>query len=94
VKYVPLEEMQQRQVIVLCNLKARNMRGIKSNGMLLAASDEAHENVEPLAPPTGATPGSRVWFGQHQDQVGHRWNDDASSKQPTAPTSAAKTHQL
>lgn len=70
VKYVPLEEMQQRSVIVLCNLKPRNMRGIKSFGMLLAASDEAHENVEPLAPATGAAPGTRVWFGQQQEQVG------------------------
>ena len=33
-------------MVVLCNLKARNMRGVKSFGMLLAASDEAHDNVE------------------------------------------------
>ena len=26
VKYVPLEKMQDRPVIVLCNLKPRNMR--------------------------------------------------------------------
>lgn len=70
VKYVPLEDMQQRSVIVLCNLKPRNMRGIKSFGMLLAASDEAHEHVEPLAPAAAAGPGTRVWFGQQQDQVG------------------------
>lgn len=38
-------------MVVLCNLKPRNMRGIKSFGMLLCASDEAHENVEPLLPP-------------------------------------------
>lgn len=37
---------QGRLVVVLCNLKARNMRGVKSFGMLLAASDAAHENVE------------------------------------------------
>lgn len=70
VKYVPLAEMQQRAVIVLCNLKPRNMRGIKSFGMLLAASDEAHEHVEPLAPTAAAAPGARVWFGQQQEQVG------------------------
>ena len=46
--------MQDRRVIVVCNLKARNMRGIKSHGMVLCASDEAHENVEPLQPPEGA----------------------------------------
>ncbi|KAI8473037.1 MAG: tRNA-binding protein [Monoraphidium minutum] len=68
VKYVPLEEMQGRMVIVLANLKARNMRGIKSHGMLLAASNEEHTEVEPLSPPAGAAPGERVWFGASQEQ--------------------------
>ncbi|KAK3258645.1 hypothetical protein CYMTET_32319 [Cymbomonas tetramitiformis] len=65
VNFVPEEEMQERSVIVLCNLKPRNMRGIKSNGMLLCASDEAHENVEMLTPPEGAVPGERVKFGDY-----------------------------
>lgn len=54
VKYVPVEQMLDRHVIVLCNLKARNMRGIKSHGMVLCASDQAHEIVEPLQPPAEA----------------------------------------
>lgn len=69
VKYMPLEQMQQRMVIVLANLKARNMRGIKSFGMLLAASDAAHETVEPLTPPEGALPGERVYFEECAEQV-------------------------
>ena len=60
VNFVPVEEMQNRPVVVLCNLKPRNMRGIKSNGMLLCASNDAHDVVEPLAPPEGATPGQRI----------------------------------
>ncbi len=40
------------------------MRGVKSNGMLLAASDAAHENVELLVPPQESEPGQRVWFGE------------------------------
>jgi hypothetical protein len=72
VKYVPLEAMQDRPVIVLCNLKPRNMRGIKSNGMLLAASNAEHTEVEPLVPAAGAAPGSRVWWGQHTEQVRRR----------------------
>mmetsp|Transcript_410 Transcript_410/g.1054 ORF Transcript_410/g.1054 Transcript_410/m.1054 type:complete len:253 (-) Transcript_410:377-1135(-) len=63
-KYVPLDSLQDRMVVVLCNLKPRNMRGIKSFGMLLCASDEAHENVEPLLPPEGAVVGERVFFGE------------------------------
>lgn len=68
VKYVAEEELQGRAVLVLANLKPRNMRGVKSNGMLLAASDAAHETVELLVPPEGAQPGERVWFGGEEDR--------------------------
>ncbi|GLI60505.1 hypothetical protein VaNZ11_002668 [Volvox africanus] len=64
VTFVPLEAMQDRKVIVLCNLKPRNMRGIKSNGMVLCASNDAHDVVEPLAPPAEAPVGERVYFGE------------------------------
>ncbi|KAM7524408.1 hypothetical protein LguiA_014310 [Lonicera macranthoides] len=63
VKYMPLDHLQDKKVVVLANLKARNMRGVKSYGMLMAASDASHENVELLAPPQGSLPGERVWFG-------------------------------
>lgn len=56
-------------MLVLANLKPRNMRGVKSNGMLMAASDAAHENVELLSPPEGAVPGERAWFGTEEDQA-------------------------
>ena len=62
VKYVPIDQMRDRLVVALCNLKPRNMRGVKSDGMLLCASDAAHENVEPLDPPAGAAPGERIGF--------------------------------
>ncbi|XP_010512290.1 PREDICTED: aminoacyl tRNA synthase complex-interacting multifunctional protein 1 [Camelina sativa] len=67
VKYVPLDLLQGASVVVLANLKPRNMRGVKSCGMLLAASDSAHENVELLVPPEGSVPGDRVWFGNEDD---------------------------
>ena len=46
VGYVQEEELQGRLVVVLCNLKARNMVGVKSFGMLMAASDAGHTSVE------------------------------------------------
>eukprot|EP00475_Leptophrys_vorax_P041559 TRINITY_DN78339_c0_g1_i1.p2 TRINITY_DN78339_c0_g1~~TRINITY_DN78339_c0_g1_i1.p2 ORF type:complete len:262 (+),score=12.64 TRINITY_DN78339_c0_g1_i1:79-864(+) len=67
VKYIPEADMQDRLVVVLANLKPRNMRGVKSNGMLLAASDASHETVELLQPPAEAAPGERVWFGAEAD---------------------------
>lgn len=69
--------MQGKMVVVLANLKPRNMRGVKSNGMLLCASDAAHQNVELLSPPEGAVPGERIWFGSEEDKE--------SQKAPAAP---------
>ena len=61
--------------MVLCNLKARNMRGIKSDGMLLCASNDTHELVEPLMPPGDVQPGERVAYG-----------DDETATQPEPET--------
>lgn len=38
VKHIPLEELEGRSVVIVANLKAANMRGIKSQAMVLAAS--------------------------------------------------------
>ncbi|CAH9144022.1 unnamed protein product [Cuscuta epithymum] len=62
VKYIPLEEMQNRKVCVLCNLKPATMRGIKSQAMVLAASDHDHTKVELVEPPEGAAVGEHVTF--------------------------------
>ncbi|KAH8809083.1 hypothetical protein F5884DRAFT_845340 [Xylogone sp. PMI_703] len=67
---IPLEEMQDRKVIVVCNLKPVKMRGVKSCAMVLAASprmkegeEDAHSRtVELVAPPEGAKAGERVFF--------------------------------
>jgi tRNA-binding EMAP/Myf-like protein len=55
-------------VVVLCNLQARNMRGIKSAGMVLCASSADHSAVEPLSVPAGVPAGERVWFGDDKAQ--------------------------
>ncbi|KAG6500390.1 hypothetical protein ZIOFF_040235 [Zingiber officinale] len=62
VKYIPLEEMQNRKVCVLCNLKPATMRGIKSQAMVLAASNDDHTKVELVDPPSSAKVGERVTF--------------------------------
>lgn len=38
VAYVSQEDLQDRMVLVLCNLKPQKMRGIESQAMLLCAS--------------------------------------------------------
>ncbi|POS88155.1 hypothetical protein EPUL_000328 [Erysiphe pulchra] len=67
---VPLEEMQGRKIIVVCNLKPVKMRGIKSAAMVLAASpkpkdgeDDDHSKVvELVSPPEDAVAGDKVFF--------------------------------
>ncbi|XP_033016208.1 aminoacyl tRNA synthase complex-interacting multifunctional protein 1 isoform X1 [Lacerta agilis] len=60
VKHVPLEEMQNRMAIFLCNLKPVKMRGVLSQAMLMCASTP--EKVEILIPPSGVVPGDRITF--------------------------------
>ncbi|PSS19310.1 Methionine--tRNA ligase [Actinidia chinensis var. chinensis] len=62
VKFIPLEDMQNRKVCVLCNLKPATMRGIKSQAMVLAASNSDHTKVELVEPPPDAAVGERVSF--------------------------------
>ncbi|KAG0460097.1 hypothetical protein HPP92_023225 [Vanilla planifolia] len=62
VKHIPLEEMQDRKVCVLCNLKPVTMRGIKSHAMVFAASNNDHTNVELVDLPGSAVVGERVTF--------------------------------
>ena len=60
--HIPLENLQNRLVVVVCNLKPSKMRGILSEGMLLAASrqSESGEKVELVSPPTDAAIGELV----------------------------------
>lgn len=60
VKYYPLEAMQERYVVCVCNLKPVNMRGIKSSAMVLCGSDET--KVEFVEPPAGSKPGDKIFF--------------------------------
>jgi len=67
---IPLEEMQNRKIIAVCNLKPVTMRGVKSCAMVLAASPRIKEGevddhkgpVELVSPPPGAEAGERVYF--------------------------------
>jgi tRNA-binding EMAP/Myf-like protein len=61
-EYYSLEEMQGRTILVMCNLKARNLVGFKSHGMVCCA--KSGDKVEFVDPPAGAIIGERVkWEG-------------------------------
>ncbi|QDZ18361.1 nucleic acid-binding protein [Chloropicon primus] len=61
-KFVAIEDMQDREVVVILNLKPAKMRGIMSNGMVLCASNDDHTKVDPLRPPAGVPLGEKVTF--------------------------------
>jgi aminoacyl tRNA synthase complex-interacting multifunctional protein 1 len=58
VKFVSLEQMQNRMIVGLCNLKPTKLRGVLSEAMVMCASTP--DKVEILDVPAGAVPGDRV----------------------------------
>jgi len=58
---IPIEQLEGRKVVVLCNLKPAKMRGVESFGMLLCASVDDPKQVEPLDPPAGCEPGDKIF---------------------------------
>lgn len=75
--YLKAEELEGRMVLVLCNLKARNLVGFPSHGMVLCASNSAHDTVRLVSPPVDAKIGERVTVPDFFD------NDSANDE--TAP---------
>lgn len=70
VRFVPLEQMQGRAVVLLCNLKPAKMRGVISQAMVMCASTP--DKVEILSPPEGSQPGDIVevdGFARQPDAV-------------------------
>jgi aminoacyl tRNA synthase complex-interacting multifunctional protein 1 len=56
------EDLENRRVVVLCNLKKRNLVGFPSHGMVLCASNADHTQVQCMEPPGNAKIGDRVIF--------------------------------
>ncbi len=54
------EELKGKQVIVITNLEPRKMKGVESQGMLLAASNEDHSKIVLLSPEKKIDSGSKV----------------------------------
>jgi len=56
--YYSKDEMKGKNIVIVSNLKPANIRGVKSNGMLLAATDK--KGVCSLLNPGDADPGSEI----------------------------------
>lgn len=58
--YLKKEDLEGRKVLVLCNLKKRNLVGFPSHGMVLCAANSDHSEVRLVSPPADAKIGERV----------------------------------
>ena len=65
VDYMPADALAGKRAVLLCNLKPAKMKGIESQAMVLAASDDGKTKVELLVPPDAAPVGERIHFEGH-----------------------------
>jgi methionine--tRNA ligase beta chain len=61
-QFYETSQLENRRVVVLCNLKKRNLVGFPSHGMVLCASNADHTAVQIMEPPADAKIGERVTF--------------------------------
>ncbi len=58
--YYKSEELKGKQAVFVANLEPITLRGIESNGMILAASTENKSEVILIKPEKEITPGSKI----------------------------------
>eukprot|EP01035_Chromulina_nebulosa_P017132 gene17132-22646_t len=61
-QYYKIEELENKLVLVVCNLKESKIVGFLSRGMVLAAKSPDGSKVELLEPPPGSIVGERVFI--------------------------------
>ncbi|XP_059666845.1 uncharacterized protein LOC132312479 [Cornus florida] len=64
-KYCSPDELMNRRVVLITNVKPGKLRDVMSEGLVLCASSEDHSDVEPLLAPEGAKVGECVSFSGH-----------------------------
>jgi methionyl-tRNA synthetase len=54
------EDLKDKQIIIVANLEPRKMKGIESQGMLLAASNDDHSKVILISPDKKVDSGLKI----------------------------------
>eukprot|EP01055_Gregarina_sp_Pseudo9_P005056 Gregarina_sp_Pseudo_9__5055@NODE_530_length_2632_cov_272_690706_g500_i0_p1_GENE_NODE_530_length_2632_cov_272_690706_g500_i0NODE_530_length_2632_cov_272_690706_g500_i0_p1_ORF_typecomplete_len397_score118_35tRNA_bind/PF01588_20/8_9e03tRNA_bind/PF01588_20/4_6e25GST_C/PF00043_25/0_41_NODE_530_length_2632_cov_272_690706_g500_i06691859 len=79
-KFVSMDKMTNAKVIILANMKVKNLRGYPSHGMVLCASNADHTQVELMHPPEGSKPGDLIKFagleGTHDEVLSTKKNQE------------------
>ncbi|KAG7810873.1 hypothetical protein KL921_002501 [Ogataea angusta] len=68
VDHIPIEAMLHSRVCLVTNLKPSKMRGIKSEAMLLAATNTDGSKVEIVNPPRSIPLGTLLYFEGHKNE--------------------------
>ena len=89
VKFVSLEDMQNRMALLLCNLKPAKMRGILSEAMVMCASSP--EKVEILVPPANAKISDRVDVAGYPGEADGQLNPKKKVWEQVAPDLTANS---
>lgn len=86
------DQMEGRNVIVVSNLKPAKLRGIRSEGMLLAADDEelGGNTVLLLRPSKDLTPGTKMNSGLENSSAVIEYKDFQKAKMIVSKTTANK----
>lgn len=61
-KYYSPEDLTNRLVVLITNVKPGKLRDVMSSGLVLCASNKENTSVEPLTPPEGVKIGERISF--------------------------------
>ncbi|XP_020584403.1 tRNA-aminoacylation cofactor arc1 isoform X1 [Phalaenopsis equestris] len=61
-KYYSPDDLINRLVVLISNVKPGKLRDVMSSGLVLCASNQENSAVEPIIPPEGAKIGERVSF--------------------------------
>lgn len=67
-KFVSKDQMMGRKVVVCTNLKPAKMRDVMSYGMVLCASTQSHDKVDPLKPPPDAALGEKITISGYTNE--------------------------
>ena len=59
-QYYTRQELEGKRCVVFCNLEPKKMKGILSQGMILAASNDDHSEVKLIQPDGAIELGSRI----------------------------------
>lgn len=59
-QYYKKEDLKNKKVVVFCNLEPRKLKGIESQGMILASVNEDHSKVHLIQPDGDIDLGSKI----------------------------------